>query len=154
MKIIIQVVFMSLLAGFLSSSGANESTEQEKTMTAKGKFEVNLEPQKDEVAPAGRMIINKSYSGVLEGSGLGQMISKRTDDGAAVYYAIEEFSGTLGGKKGAFTLLHHGVMNKDSQSLEVIILAGSGKGELENISGSMRIDKVDGSHTYELQYTQ
>ena len=121
-------------------------------MSAKGKFEVNLEPQKDEDAPAGRMIIKKTYSGDLIGSGVGQMISKRTDGGSAVYYAIEEFAGKVNGKSGAFTLIHKGFMSKESQSLDVVILEGSGEGELKNITGTMSIVQDGGNHTYELNY--
>ena len=44
------------------------------------------------------------------------MISKRTENGTAVYYAIEEFSGSVKGKNGGFTLVHKGHMSKESQS--------------------------------------
>lgn len=121
-------------------------------MSAKGQFEVNLAPQQDE-NPAGRMLINKTYSGDLEGSGIGQMISKRTPTGEAVYYAIEEFSGILEGKSGSFTLIHSGVMNQASQSLSILILEGSGGGELENIAGSMKIIQENGNHSYIVDYT-
>jgi hypothetical protein len=63
-------------------------------MIAKGTFEVNLTPQQDEESPAGRMTINKTFSGEMEGTGKGQMISKRLENGTAVYFAIEEFEGT------------------------------------------------------------
>lgn len=53
-------------------------------MIARGEFEINLAPQIDDTAPVGRMIINKSYQGDLEGSGIGQMISKRLDNGTAL----------------------------------------------------------------------
>ena len=121
-------------------------------MTAKGTFEVDLRPQADGEAPAGRMVIDKTYSGDLAGSGKGQMISKGTESGTAVYYAIEEFSGSLKGKAGAFTLIHKGHMSKDSQTLDVEILEGSGNGELEEISGSMTITQDSAGHTYELLY--
>ncbi len=121
-------------------------------MSSKGKFEVNLEPQTDGNAPAGRMIINKTYSGDLIGTGVGQMISKRTASGSAVYSAIEEFTGNLNGKSGTFTLIHKGFMSKESQSLEVVILEGSGEGELKGINGSMGIVQDDKNHTYELTY--
>lgn len=121
-------------------------------MLAKGKFEVDLEPQNDEGAPAGRMLIKKTYSGDLRGSGVGQMISKRTSFGAAVYYAIEEFTGEVSGHSGAFTLIHRGFMSKESQSLDVEILDSSGEGELKNISGSMNITQKDGDHFYEFNY--
>jgi len=121
-------------------------------MTATGTFEVNLDPQADADFPAGRMVIDKIYSGDVSGTGKGQMISKRTDGGAAVYYAVEEVSGSVDGKNGAFTLIHKGHMTRESQTLQVEILEGSGTGELEGISGSMAITQDSNSHSYELTY--
>lgn len=121
-------------------------------MIAKGTFEVNLTPQQDEETPAGRMTIDKTFSGEMKGTGKGQMISKRLENGTAVYFAIEEFEGTINGKGGAFTFMHKGAMSKESQSLEITILDGSGSGELKTISGSMSIVQDGGAHSYEFQY--
>lgn len=98
------------------------------------------------------MIIHKKYSGDLEGIGIGQMLSKRTENGASAYSAIEEFKGSLAGKTGSFTLVHNGYMSTGIQSLEVKILEGSGKGELEDISGSFQIIQDEGKHKYVLTY--
>jgi hypothetical protein len=122
-------------------------------MTLKGEFEVNLLPQQDEEAPAGRMLIDKSYQGNLEGAGTGQMISKRLENGNAAYFAIEEFKGKLNDKSGGFTLIHRGSMNPDAESLVITILEGSGSGELKNISGTMSIDQEGDKHFYELDYS-
>lgn len=122
-------------------------------MSAKGNFEVALKIQPDNEAPAGRMTIDKKYHGDVEGVGIGQMISKRIKAGPSVYFAIEEFSGTVNGRSGAFTLLHKGFMTPQSEVLEVDILDGSGSGELTNISGSMTIVVDDGNHLYELTYS-
>ena len=121
-------------------------------MTASGSFEVQLTPQDDAEVPAGRMLIDKTYRGDVVGSGTGQMISKRTEDGRAVYFAIEEFSGSVKGHRGGFTLLHRGYMNQESQSLEVTILEGSGSGELEDVSGTMLIIQGESGHRYELEF--
>ena len=121
-------------------------------MIAKGTFEVDLTPQEDIGSPAGRMLIQKTYLGDMIGSGTGQMISKRTDNGVAVYYAIEEFSGSVKGKTGGFTLVHKGYMSKESQSLEITILENSGSGELQNISGSMLIVQDSNGHGYEITF--
>lgn len=111
-----------------------------------------MTPQQDDEAPAGRMTLNKSFEGEMAGTGTGQMISKRLENGTAVYFAIEEFSGTIHGKSGGFTFLHKGSMDSESQSLEIEILAGSGSDELEKISGSMNIIQEGGNHAYELTY--
>lgn len=120
---------------------------------AKGAFEVKLEPQNDEAAPAGRMLINKTYSGEMVGTGIGQMISKRMASGTAAYYAVEEFSGKLANKTGSFTLLHEGFMDSSSQSLKITIMSGSGTEEFATISGSLEIIQQDDKHHYELSYT-
>ena len=121
-------------------------------MSADGTFEIDMAPQADPRAPAGRMVLSKTYHGDMNGSGIGQMISKRTESGAAVYYAIEEFSGSVDDRSGAFTLVHQGRMTKDTQSLEVNILEGSGSGELMTITGAMHITQDVNGHAYELRY--
>ena len=121
-------------------------------MSATGEFEIDMAPQTDVGAPAGRMVLNKTYRGGMQGSGVGQMISKRIENGVAVYYAIEEFTGSVEGRSGAFTLIHQGRMNEEGSSLEVTILEGSGSGDLATISGSMTIDQDASGHSYELRY--
>ena len=127
--------------------------KEEITMTVSGKFEIKMDPQTDLSAPAGRMTLSKQYSGGLIGTGIGQMISKRTENGASVYSAIEEFKGTLSGKDGAFTLFHTGFMSATKQELQVIIVEGSGSGELLGIKGELSIIQDKDQHKYELQYS-
>ena len=43
-------------------------------------------------------------------------------------------------------------MSKETQSLEVTILEGSGSGELQNISGSMLIVQDGNGHRYEMMF--
>ncbi|REL27830.1 DUF3224 domain-containing protein [Thalassotalea euphylliae] len=121
-------------------------------MTATGSFSVKLDPQQDRKTPAGRMLISKVYSGDIVGTGIGQMISKRTESGNAVYYAIEEVSASLAGKKGTFTLLHSGVMSVQGQQLSIQVMSGSGTGELAGISGDCIIEQKDGEHFYQFNY--
>lgn len=146
------VTIAALWLGLFGSSHGAQGPNEEAVMSAHGTFEVQLTPQDDAEAPAGRMLIKKTYLGDMTGSGSGQMISKRTENGIAVYYAIEEFSGSVKGKSGDFTLLHKGHMSKESQTLTVTILEGSGKGELGGISGSMLIVQGESGHRYELTF--
>ena len=88
----------------------------------------------------------------FNGVGAGGIYRKRTEGGAAVYYAIEEFSGSVNRKDGAFTLIHKGYMTQESLALDVEILEGSGSGELEKLSGSMAITQDSNGHSYELTY--
>jgi hypothetical protein len=122
-------------------------------MSASGVFAVKLEPHKDEPAPAGRMTLFKEYSGGLVGKGIGQMLSKRTEGGASVYSAIEEFEGALDGRNGRFTLFHNGFMSGSTHELKIIIVDGSGSGELEGIQGELFIAQKNGNHEYDLRYS-
>lgn len=121
-------------------------------MIAQGTFEIDMTPHADKEAPVGRFTLDKLYQGDMVGKGIGQMISKRFENGVAVYYAIEEFSGEVMGKKGAFTLIHKGFLNNESQSLEIVILDGSGSNELVSIEGTMDITNKDGVHGYALEF--
>ncbi|MAG77116.1 MAG: hypothetical protein CL811_10190 [Colwelliaceae bacterium] len=122
-------------------------------MNATGRFEIELTPQQDAAAPSGRMVIDKTYTGGLVGKGVGQMLSKRTEAGESVYAAIEEFVGEVDGKSGSFTLFHNGVMTKTTQELTIVVVAGSGSGELANISGNLTIEIVNGDHQYIFDYS-
>lgn len=148
------------LGGVMFTATAAESPEvqpihKESTMTTlvvSGSFGVNIEPQQDSDAPAGRMVLRKLYHGAMSGSGVGQMLSKRIDNGAAAYSAIEEFVGSVDGKQGSFTLVHSGLMTGDEQTLKIYILPGSGTGELSNISGTMDIIQQNSEHQYQLRH--
>ncbi|WP_236701277.1 DUF3224 domain-containing protein [Thalassomonas viridans] len=145
-------VLSIILIVFSFSTCAAEPKQKEKSITATGSFDIKLEPQKDSDAPAGRMIIRKTYNGDLAGTAIGQMLSKRTKGGAAAYSAVEEVSATLAGKTGSFTLIHYGFMSQQERKLEVYVLPGSGTGELSNISGTLDIIQAGGKHEYVFKY--
>jgi hypothetical protein len=121
-------------------------------MVVKGTFEIRLDPQQDDSAPAGRMVINKTYSDGLVGTGIGQMLSKRTENGASVYSAIEEFQGSVDGKSGSFTLFHNGIMSSTKHELKIIVVDGSATGELEGLTGELLIEQQEGVHHYTFTY--
>jgi hypothetical protein len=133
----------------------NENQSQMKEMTtAQGQFEVTMAPQSDAKFAVGRMTIEKSYRGVLLGTGVGQMLSVRTEvPGSAAYVAIEIFTGTVGGRSGTFAMQHVGTMNRGVAALSVTVVPDSGTGELKGLSGEMMIDQSDGKHSYVLSYS-
>ncbi len=81
-------------------------------MKISGTFEVKLIPVEsslsgDDGHMFGRMVIEKRYSGELEATGRGEMLSLRTSvEGSAGYVVLEFVKGTLGGKDGSFALQH------------------------------------------------
>lgn len=126
-----------------------------------GPFEVTLAPLEthgalsaDAAARIGRLSIDKRYSGPLEGTGRGEMLTAGTNTkGSAAYVAIERFTGTLDGRRGGFSLRHAGVATAAAQQLAITIVPDSGTEGLRGIAGTMQIDIVDRKHSYALEFT-
>lgn len=111
---------------------------------AKGQNGINL----------GRMSIDKTFTGKLNASSQGEMLSAMTPvQGSAGYVAIEQVIGELEGKKGSFVLQHFGTMDKGQDSLILTVISDSGTDELEGLTGSMKIRIEQGIHYYDFQYT-
>ena len=126
---------------------------------ASGSFEVKLTPQKPdnkeaESANLGRMSIDKKFSGDLEATSQGEMLSAMTEvKGSAGYVAMERVSGTLQGRKGTFVLQHSGTMTRGVPEMSVTVVPDSGTGELAGLAGKMTIKIDAGKHFYEFDYT-
>jgi hypothetical protein len=72
---------------------------------------------------------------------------------SGAYVAIEKVTGSLGGRKGGFTLVHHGLMNRGaSQDWTVTVVPESGTDELTGLTGTMKISIANGKHSYEFAY--
>ena len=124
---------------------------------AKGTFEVKVTPTpyeaKDAVAN-GRLTLAKTFAGDLAGTSQGEMwTADTTVQGSAGYVAIEKVSGTLGGRRGSFTLLHQGTMSHGGDfKLNVVVVPDSGTDQLAGLRGTMAIVIKDRQHFYELDY--
>lgn len=146
--------FAAICLTFLFSSLHGAEHQNLNTMEAKGYFETDLTPQKDDQPEMGRMLISKTFFGDIEGTSEGQMLSLRTEvKGSAAYVAIERCDVMVHGKSGGFALQHTGIMNRGESSLVVSIVPDSGMGELSGITGEMTIDIKEGKHLYTFTYT-
>ena len=129
------------------------------TKVAKGTFEVKVTPLPAEANvgdPAiGRLSLDKTWSGDLVGTSKGQMLGSQseTEKGSGGYVAMERFVGTLHGKKGSFSLQHHGTMGGGKFDISVEVVPGTGTDELAGISGTLKIIIDGGKHLYELEYS-
>ena len=126
---------------------------------ATGSFEVKLTPQEpdapEDVTVLGRMTIDKTFHGDLEGTSRGAMLAHMTAvKGSAGYVAIERVTGTLGGRTGSFHLQHNGVMTRGNGALTVSVIPDSGTDGLAGISGTLDIRiEAGGKHYYDFDYT-
>jgi hypothetical protein len=125
------------------------------THHARGTFTVNIQPLT--VAPAegiARFSIDKQIHGDLEATSKGEMFSGGDPKkGIAGYVAMEVVTGTLAGKHGSFALQHSATMDQNGRKISVIVVPGSGTGELIGIAGTFTIHIENGKHSYEMDYT-
>jgi hypothetical protein len=125
--------------------------------TARGTFTVTLVPQPADThadgTRMGRMTIDKRFTGDLEATGLGQMLTGMGGiKGSAAYSAIERITGTLQGRRGSFIVQHTGVMARGAQSLRITVVPDTGTDELAGITGEMSIVIEGGVHSYAFTY--
>ena len=121
---------------------------------ATGTFEVKLTPQISD-PPVGRMSLEKQFHGGLEGASKGEMLAAGTGakGSSGGYVALEQFTGTLDGRKGTFILQHSATMTRGTQQMTISVVPDSGTGQLVGLTGKMNIVIADGKHSYDFEYT-
>jgi hypothetical protein len=122
---------------------------------AKGTFTVDVKPIGSPPAEGlSRMSIYKKISGDLVGTSKGEMFSGGDPkQGVAGYVAMEVVTGTLSGRHGTFALQHSATMTPEGRELSVMVVPGSGTGELKGIRGNFAIQISAGQHSYDFTYT-
>jgi Protein of unknown function (DUF3224) len=126
-------------------------------MHATGTFEVKITPltldEKTAEPTLGRMTIEKTFQGSLEGTSKGEMLTAGSvAKGSAGYVAVERFTGTLNGRGGSFSLQHFATMTRGVPYMNIIVVPDSGTGDLAGIGGTLVIHIAKGEHSYEFNY--
>ncbi|MEK9505458.1 DUF3224 domain-containing protein [Gaopeijia maritima] len=124
-------------------------------MTAEGDFEVTMTPlESDEGAGAtlARLRLEKRYTGDLEATATGWMMSAVTaTQGSAGYVALERVTGRLWGREGSFVLQHDGITDSGAPHLIVQVVPDSGTGELTGLRGTLEIIIDAEGHHYRFE---
>lgn len=128
------------------------------TTVARGTFDVKLVPlgssEAAEGSAIGRMSIDKTFHGDIEGTSVGEMMSAMgAVKGSGTYVALERVTGTVHGKRGTFVLAHQGTMVRGTPTLTVTVVPDSGTGELTGLTGSLNIIIEGSKHSYEFTYS-
>jgi hypothetical protein len=129
-------------------------------MHARGTFAVKINPAEasalSQEAGMGRMTIDKTFSGDLEGTSKGEMLTGATEStGAMAYVAMERVTGKLNGRSGSFLLMHNASMLKSDPAngvMQINVVPQSGTDELAGLSGKLIIAIDAGKHSYDLEY--
>jgi hypothetical protein len=99
------------------------------------------------------MLLYKEFHGDLEAIAHGEMMAAQEPlTGVGVYVALDRVTGTLQGRSGSFLMAHRGIRNAEGQELSIVIVAGSGTGQLTGITGSVGIQIEEKKHFYTIDY--
>ena len=124
------------------------------TSRATGPFDVKVTPAGESSPGIARLTLDKQFHGKLEAASKGEMLAGGGTKGTGGYVAMEVVTGTLDGRTGSFALQHSGTMMNNNFTLIIVVVPGSGTGELAGIDGKMNIlIAADGKHSYDFEYT-
>lgn len=155
MRTLLIALTLVVLAAAQSQTAARKDAAMSHRAT--GRFDVKVAPldayNRDDKTLS-RFSLDKQYHGDLEAVSKGEMLSSgnpATDAGAV---AMEKVSGKLGNRSGSFVLQHSATMVQGKpSSWSIVVVPGSGTGELAGISGKMEIIVDGGKHSYVFEYT-
>ncbi|EMD22668.1 DUF3224 domain-containing protein [Amycolatopsis azurea] len=104
--------------------------------------------EKPESTEFSRVLLTKTFTGAVEGTSAVEMLTAVNETSSA-YVAFERLAVSVDGRKGGF-VLHH---SAGENGHHLIVLPGSGHGELAGITGAAEIVQDDeGNHTFTLTY--
>ena len=100
-----------------------------------------------------RASVTKTFTGDIEGESHVEYVMVYRADGSATFVGMERISGSIGGKNGTFVLQRVGTFENGQAKESYSVVAGSGSGELEGLTGSGQSDVGHGmEHPFELNY--
>ncbi len=76
-----------------------------------------------------------TYQGDIEGEGNTQYLMTYRDDESATFVALQQVIGRLGGRTGSFVLQIQGTFENGAASARMVVVPGSGTGELRSLRG-------------------
>ncbi|GAA1314158.1 DUF3224 domain-containing protein [Saccharothrix xinjiangensis] len=85
----------------------------------------------------GRVLVGKTYTGVMEGTSTAELTTCQPSEEQAGYVGTERFTGTLDGRAGSFVMQHGGVVSAGGARNFGHVVPGSGTGELAGVGGSV-----------------
>ena len=120
---------------------------------AVGTFTVLLHPVEGKPAGLGRFELDKVFEGDLTGISHGVMLTAGDPStGSAGYVVIEVVDASIDQRRGQFALQHSGLMRGGTAELGIVVVPGSGTGDLVGIEGTFLLEITDGVHHYVLDY--
>jgi hypothetical protein len=83
-----------------------------------------------------------AYHGDIEGEGTREYLMYYREDGTAAIVGLEQIVGSLGGRSGSFIVRHSGTFEDQVVKGTMIVIPGSGTGDLRGLRGEGIVDLV------------
>lgn len=83
-----------------------------------------------------------AYHGDIEGEGTREYLMYYREDGMAAIVGLELIVGSLGGRSGSFIVRHSGTFEDQVVKGTMIVIPGSGTGDLRGLRGEGIVDLV------------
>jgi hypothetical protein len=88
----------------------------------------------------GRIEMTHTFEGDIEGEGTLQYLFAHNKDSTGGFVGLEKVTGTIHGKSGSFVLQYIGTAINDRLQQTLIVVPGSGTGELTGLRGQATMD--------------
>jgi hypothetical protein len=85
-------------------------------------------------------LVNKSYSGGVEGDSTTKWLMAYAPDKTATYVGVERIRGTVSGKRGSLVLLHDGVFSNGAATGTLRVIGGTDQLKDATGTGAFRAD--------------
>jgi hypothetical protein len=96
----------------------------------------------------------QSFSGDIDGLGSVHWLMAYRPDRTARFVGLQRITGTIGGHSGSVVLTAEGEHDGSASRIRWQVVAGSGTGELEGLTGQGGLEAPDGpTGTYHLDYS-
>lgn len=79
--------------------------------------------------------VSRSFEGDIEGTGTVEWLMGYDEDGSATFVGIERIVGSIGGRTGTVVLRHVGAFDGQVAKADLLVVPGSGTGELRGVRG-------------------
>lgn len=89
----------------------------------------------DDGAKVTRAKVSRSFEGDIEGAGTVEWLMAYDEDGSATFVGIERIVGSIGGRTGTVVLRHVGAFDGQVAKADLLVVPGSGTGELRGVRG-------------------
>jgi hypothetical protein len=89
----------------------------------------------DDGAKVTRAKVSRSFEGDIEGASTVEWLMAYDEDGSATFVGIERIVGSIGGRTGTVVLRHVGAFDGQVAKADLLVVSGSGTGELRGVRG-------------------